>query len=305
MPMYHAYEVRRVGGSVLEVEVPRSSIYFHMGLPKTGTTFLQKQVFPRLAGLVHVNTSVPDGVFTHSDQLSAFLISNENMFSGPFVTRSGSWLGDFRMGVRSLGTIAPDAGTIIGFRSHTTLLRSLYGQHLRDGGTRRLDASFFDLDSDSGLLQVRDLLFLDRIRMLREAFQRDPFVYFQEELRLNPERLVADLAQFMGLPRPSAGSWQLGVVNPGLRHYQAKVLRRMNQISRIIPLTNVVTRKLRLTPYTVCQRYLGGLPGPSIKLGYLQASRIKSRYRADLEAALEYLARTRGESIAEELSAVV
>lgn len=296
------YRVKRdsLGGS-RGMRTSDTALYFHVGLPKTATTLLQTEVFPRLKGLVHVNTNIDYGLFARQDRAQAFLVSNENIFSGPFVTTSGSWLEDFRIGIRNLSAVAPDAGVIIGFREHASLLRSLYGQHLRDGGARPFDASFYDLDTDGGLLKTSDLLFGERIRTIRGSFDREPFVYFQEELRLAPRRLVADLADYMGVVPMDSRSLQMGVVNPGLKHYQATLLRMLNEVSRVLPLKNVLARKLHVTPYDICQRHLGWVPSPAIRFGAIEASRVQSQYDEDLQTTLDFVSRTRGTRVADEL----
>lgn len=283
-----------------DMRVVGAALFFHVGLPKTGTTLLQTEVFPRLRGLVHVNTNINYGLFAEQDA-AAFLISNETVLGGPFVTRSGSWLGDFEVGARNLAAVAPDAGVIIGFREHTSLLRSLYGQHLRDGGGRAFDTSFFDLEKDGGLLKTSDLLFHQRIRLIQRIFSREPFVYFREELNLAPGRLVAHLARYMGVEPFGSEAVQLPVVNPGLKHHQASLLRILNHIARVVPLKNVVARKLHMTPYEICQRHLGWIPSPAIKFGAVDEARVRTHYAEDLRAAVDYVSGTRGRNVADEL----
>lgn len=54
-----------------------SAAFSHVGLPKTGTTFLETRLLAAMQYLAHVNTNIPDVLFSHRGQVSALLISNK------------------------------------------------------------------------------------------------------------------------------------------------------------------------------------------------------------------------------------
>jgi len=130
-----------------------SRFIIHVGLHKTGSTFLQQQVFPSLAGvslitrpytqynhafnrLQYADDSLydRDAVRAELDDMTGerILISDESLSGKPFyfnyVNRS--------LIVRRLKNLLPDATIILFLRGQVDLILSLYNQYVRMGGTK-------------------------------------------------------------------------------------------------------------------------------------------------------------------------
>ena len=106
-----------------------SQVFLHVGLHKTGTTFLQYHVFPLLEGVRTLHgwqpaTALAEGAAPRT------LITSENFSGWPW---GGGWAEQFEARMRSLAALFPRAKALIGFREHAAMLLSLYKQHLHQG----------------------------------------------------------------------------------------------------------------------------------------------------------------------------
>ena len=98
--------------------------FFHVGLHKTATTFLQKSVFPEWPG-IHYLQSRNIEYFLRLPDTETYLISCEGLSGATFAT-----LDERCRGIARLARMFPAANTIIGFRPHGGFMASLYSQYL-------------------------------------------------------------------------------------------------------------------------------------------------------------------------------
>ena len=172
-------------------------VTFHIGLHKTGTTFLQRNVFPVMEGIHSYVYYHPLWDLFSAREDEHMIVSCERLSGSPF---SGSWANQGATYVENIGRMFPEAKCIIGFRKHDALVRSLYKQYLHEGSTASPDELFHP--DGSGKIGFEDLQFRRRIEQCDQHFA-DVFVYTQEELRDNLGGFLKDLSQFLGTPPPS------------------------------------------------------------------------------------------------------
>ena len=133
-----------------------SSIYLHLGMPKTGTTFLQTRCFPFLTGIRYRDPRImnlldqiaytnpafldldlikreADGIMDAAGE--SMLISHERLFGNML---SNFW--DHTYITRSLKHLFPDARIIIVIRRQDELVESIYKQSLQSGYHQRIDS---------------------------------------------------------------------------------------------------------------------------------------------------------------------
>jgi sulfotransferase family protein len=145
---------------------------FHIGLHKTGTTWFQKQFYPRVAGYRLVERRLVRSVLLAQSPLAfnaaaarkalgldegAPAILCEEDLSG--VLHNGGLLTDYvaKEIARELHAIAPDAKVVIFVRNQVSMAASLYQQYVREGGTSSVRHYLFP----------EDYLHLGRIRPLK------------------------------------------------------------------------------------------------------------------------------------------
>jgi hypothetical protein len=234
----------------------RTVLFLHVGLHKTGTTYLQSEVFPRWSGVRYLRNLTIE-TFLRIPANSVCLASREG-FSGGVIAPQSEKL----MFLKQLNHMFPDARILISFRQHGSYVNAIYSQYLRYGGTATL-AEFFDLDGNSGIVKREDLLFRVYVEKIQEYWGTLPFVFLLSELKEDKSRLLADLGAYFGCEPPDLCSISTKPKNVSLGHTQAEVLRRINQWFRVQLHPDGSTRpyrflrRLRLDPPRLCQRWSG------------------------------------------------
>ena len=137
-----------------------ANIIIHVGLHKTGTSFLQAEIFPRIKNVNYIGM-LKYGTKIYDDKLN--IISDEELSVNPHLPPCHSDY--FDSGQRyviaeRLHSIFPDAKIILGIRNKDSWLRSVYSQYVKGGGVHDFDsfvANVFDhrfLDFDSYIRRV-------------------------------------------------------------------------------------------------------------------------------------------------------
>lgn len=167
----------------------KPSVFFHVGLPKTASTFLQRKVFPVFQGIHFVKKHD----FKHHEKIIASA-------SKPVVLLSIELDLDSKDGAKKVNTIANkynNVKPIVVFRKHGSWVGSKYKYYLRKHGTASFE-EYFDPESNKGVLSHNHLLFYDKIKLLEEKYGERPLVMFQEEFKNYPWEAIAVIANFVG-----------------------------------------------------------------------------------------------------------
>jgi len=272
------------------------SIVFHIGLHKTGTTFLQRAVFPKLDGIHVVDQDIRK--LFNSPRENRLLVTHEGLSGDPF---EGAWWKEFKMYVRGISRLFPGSECILGFRRHDEMILSLYKQYLHEGGTRDV-TELFALDG-TGRIHPDELFFENRLEFAREHFS-DVLVYTQNELRQDLTYFLKRVTEFLEIDLPTSNI-EVESHNVGIKtSFQARLLRflnRMDDACRRLPfipsLNNTVFRRLRLTPRDICQRRLRNMGGKSLQLPDRVSTFLRTQYEEDWSHILE-VRRRQNESMA-------
>lgn len=264
------------------------SPYFHVGLHKTGITFLQENVFTLFEDYYLIRkefkdlVGYPDNMF-NCPEGKGLLVSWERLSGLPW---TGSWLGEYKRYVDRITFLFPDARCIIGFRRHDQLVRSFYKQYLQVGGTQRPEY-LFSLDG-TGMISNEDLQFTRRLEIAREAFS-DVHVYTQESLRDNFATVLRGLSHFLETSPVSPKQVDQSRSNFGINTiFQAKLLRNLNIVNRALKntplaptLQNRLFRYLDIDPRSLCQKRLAGMSGTPFTLPKKTESFLRSHFSDD------------------------
>jgi hypothetical protein len=275
-----------------------SEVFLHIGLHKTGTTYLQKKVFPLWPGIKYLKrSSLVDLVEIEAG--SKILISNEE-FSGYPYGKPGKTVEVFRRNIVNLSRYFPNAKVLISLRRHDNFMVALYQEYLHEGGILTFD-EFYSMSGKSGCVADDILCFYERLQIVEELFPHRPFVFLQEELKENPDQLFRSLASHLGTDVPVIPA-DSESINPGVGYYQASLLRKLNKLSRshlnphgilnYYVLNNPTLSMLGLTPKQVCQRRLSFFKR-RIKLNERTMAEIRTKSERDWNKILDYIKATR------------
>ena len=195
------------------------SIFFHVGLPKAASTFLQRNVFPNFNSIQFIKKHD----FKHRDRI----IENTSCHK---ILMSIELNLDAEGGMAKLRDVAakyPHTYPIIVLRKHGSWLKSKYKYYLRKHGDQHFD-DYFDLDGD-GVLELDNLLFYPKLKLLESLFNHEPLVIFQEELKENPLATIDMLANFMDVTYKNQDI-QIQHVKKSYSSRQLKAIRRFNRV---------------------------------------------------------------------------
>ena len=261
-------------------------IFFHVGLAKTGTTFLQYRVFPKFEGVYYIQRT--------KYQRAIRLIRKSRH---PRIFLSNEFDLQFEREMKKMGAAFPQIRPIVVFRRQDGYIASQYRRFLKNG-YRGSFRTFFDLEEDKGFFRKKDLEFMRYIRILEEIFEPRPIVLFYEDMRDNPEQFILRLAQLMDV------RIDMSRVNLQRKHssYSEKQLRAVIAVGKYINLKkktscrNTVIRFFCRLPQNVVRYptlWIGGLlpekwysHEPLIPPGELE--KIREYYREDWEACKSY-----------------
>ena len=193
-------------------------IYFHVGLPKTASTFLQRNVFPRLEGIEYVKK--------HSFHKYNRYVENTSHSKILFSTELNIGKKRTNEKIRKFAQSYPDARPIILLRRHDRWIRSKYKQHIRKHGWLSFD-EFFNIQ-DTGKVKVYELYYKDKVDFLNGLFNHPAVVLFQEELLDDPWKAIDRICRITGTTYAKE-SIDTNRVKPSYSTKQLKAMRRFNQ----------------------------------------------------------------------------
>ena len=261
-------------------------VYIHIGMEKTGTTFLQHNLFPNLK--INLLKTFLDLSEARGSNFP-FLISNEGL-CGP-VYKKGGMFSNFSRSVLAIKDLFVSPNIILCFREPSDYLLSSYKQYLHEGGVLTFDR-FFSLQQ-SALVNRSDLFFSKYIQFLKSEFDPESlFVYNFDSFRMDPLKVIDAIIAFLNhddiefdiaLTRKRA--------NPSVPYHYESTLRFLNSMDQGLKRRTGLRMRLQLfgkllSPRTFCQYMLPAIYRPR---GDRDVSDIKDYYLSDWENVLNQL----------------
>jgi len=222
-------------------------VYLHIGMPRTGTTFLQQEIFPMIEDINFINFRYHGGILFKMVSINKFnnifsnienveyetveknvlpylrndkinLLSDENIYDN-------MWLGEDRRWrrINRLKELFPSAKIIFGIREKDSLLRSLYKKYVMDGGILSFDEFIQTINLDK-------LEYEKYIQHLFRLFgKRNVYIYRYEKMKNDIHSFVEELCNFMKVEVPSFKNIRR---NAGYSQDQIKISLIINRLFR-------------------------------------------------------------------------
>ncbi|MCK5018149.1 MAG: hypothetical protein KAS32_13920 [Candidatus Peribacteraceae bacterium] len=176
----------------------------HVGLHKTGTSWLQYEVFPRISKQIISNELFSGRPFRLT--IDDIIDTNERFHYAEILRKT---FGDVKI--------------LVGLREKDSLVASLYSQYLKGGG-----AVNFDIWKDTQL--NRKYLDYDSYTAYLKKLFSDVKVYWYEEMNENKKLFIEELCTWLGCDVPDYNDY---VINKGLTKYQKKRYWIKNNIKQM------------------------------------------------------------------------
>ncbi|MCF8337830.1 MAG: hypothetical protein K9I74_07570, partial [Bacteroidales bacterium] len=273
------------------------AIYFHPGLGKTGTTYLQYKFFPKLKGIHYIQRTKYNQAsrIINTTNHNKYLVSRE--FDRQFFEETKKFADAF-----------PDAHPILVLRRHDKWIASQY-RRLTKNGRGITFKEFIDIKNNKGRWDKNVLNFYDRIKFLESQFNHKPLVLFHEELKNHPKQFFNKITTFTGT------DYDINAISLTTKHvsYNENQLKTVRNIARKtfykwngihIKKDNAFERRFRKA-FCHLIMYLHFLfPKDSSKEDPLinpeELEEIKTHYARDWEQCLDYARKNSPNQIIEE-----
>lgn len=267
--------------------VNKPEIFFHVGMGKAASTFLQYNVFPKFRNVHYIQRTR----YRRALKIIGKRKHSRYLVSGELDNRM------FENYIREFASSFPETRTIIVLRSHENWIASQYKRYLKNGNPWRFN-EFFDLNEDKGFWRQKDLYFFPLILILEQYFNHKPLVLFYEDLRADPEKFIRKIGNYTG------AYYDTGKIDLSHKHssYNEKQLKAIQAVSKRIN----IRRKREGTNKTL--RVIRGLIPSMIRYSILYLAlilpdslfskqdlippdcleEIRKKYNSDWEQCLDY-----------------
>lgn len=211
----------------------KPEIFFHVGLGKTGTTFLQYRAFPYFKGFEYIQRTRfhrAKDIIERGDA-SRYFVSFECDRQLEEVVKD--WAKDY-----------PDTIPIICFRRQDSWIASQYRRFVKNCHVMSFP-ELFDTHSDQGIFKKEHLSFRPMIDLLEEQFGHRPIVLFHDDLKKDPKGFIRELADRMG------SEVDVEKLDLSTKHssYSPKQLRFLMRVTRHIDLQKRVVFKNKVIEF--------------------------------------------------------
>lgn len=159
-------------------------LYFHVGLAKTGSTYLQNKFFHKLKGIKYIHTSK----FKHYNDIIKSCKEKKLLFSREFDRQ-------FFNETLKIAEKYPYAKIIIFLRSNEQWIASQYRRYVKNGGSEPFN-NFINIKTNKGIWKIEDAMFLPKLKFLKRHFNNAPLILFYEEFKENPHKTFQKIADY-------------------------------------------------------------------------------------------------------------
>ncbi len=194
-------------------------IFFHVGLGKTASTYLQYKVFPFFKNIRFIHRK--------PEYLNATKIIAKSKFENYLISREFDQ--QLEDEVKKFSKFYPDTTAIIVLRKHDSWIASQYRRFVKNGHAIEF-TKFFDLKNNKGLFSIEDLEYYKKFEIIEKYFTKKPIVLFYDDLRRNPLQFFDYIAKQVGATYDKAD------INLDKKHssYNENQLKAVFRVSKII-----------------------------------------------------------------------
>ncbi len=236
----------------------QGSWVLHVGWQKTGSTWLQKSVFPRLPDVEFIGKRYPmraedwslqlfntihfvDDLEFSADRIAEVVrahtahvpLSKVRVLSGEGLVGNPWHAGfDSKRNADRLQAIFGPAKILFTVRNQGDMLESLYKQYLLEGGTCRFE-TLLSTRSQHADFRMEHLQYPRLIRYYESLFGADQVRVIPYELLVNePQQFVDLICEFIGVDRWTLNESQRGYVRRGFSPNLCRYMRYINYVAK-------------------------------------------------------------------------
>lgn len=208
-------------------------VFFHVGLGKVASKYLQYHVFPHFKNIRYIPTTrfyhcIPE---IRQGKHPSYLVSRE--FDNQFVREVTRFAKEF-----------PDAHPILLLRRHDDWIASQYRRSAKNGFTGPF-TDFIDLEKDTGKFTRESLDFYGKIELLEKLYQNRPLVLLYDDLLTDRWSFLEKIAKYCN----STFDREKIPIEAKHKSYTEKQIRFMQWVSKYIPFKNPDYSKIGIVKF--------------------------------------------------------
>ncbi|NOZ48044.1 MAG: hypothetical protein GXO79_14900 [Chlorobi bacterium] len=193
-------------------------VYFHVGLPRAASTFLQHKVFPKFRGIEFIKKHN----FKYRDKIISESKSDKILLSTEMDIGKENRYDD----LIEVSKKFPNSKTILVLRKHDSWIKSKYYYFIRKHGYLDFD-EFFNFN-DTGFFKIRHLEYKRKIEIIENLYNHKPYIIFQEDLTKDSLQTLRKLATYIGISF-NERDIKISKVNKSFSQRQLQVLLSFNK----------------------------------------------------------------------------
>lgn len=215
-------------------------VIFHVGYPKTASTWLQRKFFPQIVSHTYVDLAETNNIFVRVDSLGFDAAHVRNQFSGcngvlfsseglvTIFKHGWDYANTFIANAQKMHATFPQAKVLLLLRRQQSMICSAYMQHVKNGGNYSLRKFLYGGRSFS----FDHLMYHRVIEYYDFLFGADNvFVYLYEEFNESPQLFIRKLSEDLHI-KVKFDNVSYDVVNMGLRKYMLPIMRFVNLFTK-------------------------------------------------------------------------
>lgn len=240
-------------------------VIIHIGLHKTGTTFLQNTVYPNILNADYYRGW--DGLNKIVSGRKEYVIISDEKLSGDPFDKKVCYLDSFKYSITNLQKLLPNAIILVTVREPKNWISSVYKQHIHQGGTLKPE-DFFSLQTP--FLRKEDVQLREKIEFLKNTFST---IKVLESNKLNNIEYLIEFLRGLNLQIDKQKIIAMRVTNGnsnvGIKYTsQLNFLRQFNAMNDYFSKTfkfpslysnskyiRLFRKVFPFTPRKICQRY--------------------------------------------------
>lgn len=177
----------------------KNRVIIHVGMPKTGSTWLQSHIFPQVTSHNIIYKQYFRDLMYELDPAKDTLISYENYAGFPHKVDThtlNGWCETRKKALQNLANLFPQAEIILVIRDHIDLLNSLYNQYIKVGGC--IDFKEFALGTSFYSLEKNALLYESLIKEIKTQFPSRLLIIDYKLFKTDKKRFGQSFFNFIG-----------------------------------------------------------------------------------------------------------
>ena len=158
-------------------------IYFHVGLAKTGSTFLQKNFFPYLKNIKYISAH---------DYINSIDIINKTNYKSYLISREFDK--QFEREIKKFISYFPDTKIIVVFRRHDQWIASQYKRSVKNGWHWSFK-NYYNINN-KGIWKNSDLTYMNKLKIIKKYSKSKPLILKFEELKKDPFNYLNKISNY-------------------------------------------------------------------------------------------------------------